>query len=84
MPRMTELRRRFGAEIQYQRQKKGFLQRDLAACAGIAHQSMSNIETGKQGLSLDQFVAIADCLYMSPAELIPKSFRSVVGERKSP
>jgi DNA-binding XRE family transcriptional regulator len=58
------------------------LQIDLATCVGMSKQSLSAIEVGRQGMSLDQFVALADCLYVTPAELIPDPYRCVVGERK--
>lgn len=51
------------------REAQGLRQQELAKRAGLAPGHMSNIETGRRGITLPTFVRIAKGLSMRPSEL---------------
>ena len=51
-----------GARLRERRRTLGILQEDLAALAGIAVHTLSNLESGKGNPSLDVLERLLDCL----------------------
>lgn len=60
------------------REAQGLRQQELAKRAGLAPGHMSNIETGRRGITLPTFVRIAKGLSMRPSELA--TFLSAIPE----
>ena len=61
--------RSLGLRVREARVRAGFSQERLASDVGIATNNISNLETGKKGLSLGTLVAIARSLGVSPGDL---------------
>lgn len=51
-----------GTRLRERRKSLGILQEDLAALAGIAVHTLSNLESGKSNPSLDVLERLLDCL----------------------
>jgi transcriptional regulator with XRE-family HTH domain len=51
-----------GTRLRERRRSLGILQEDLAALAGIAVHTLSNLESGKGNPSLDVLERLLDCL----------------------
>lgn len=64
-----EVLRSLGLRIREARIRAGLSQERLAAEIGIATNNISNVETGKKGLSLATVLAIARSLGVAPGEL---------------
>lgn len=67
---MAQLGKLIAAEIRKSRIAHGLQQQELADTIGITRTSISNIEHGKQALSLAMFCRIADALNENPSELL--------------
>lgn len=65
------LRRKLGEAIKKARQNRKLSQEAVAKAAGMARTSVSNIEKGNQGLSVEALYAIADALDVEAASLLP-------------
>ena len=59
-----------GARIYRFRAQKGWTQAELAARAGIAQANLSNIEKGKQDITVSTLERVASALEVKPAALI--------------
>ncbi|ROO82630.1 DNA-binding XRE family transcriptional regulator [Actinocorallia herbida] len=75
---MSEVLASIGAAIRTHRKNRKLTQDGLAAAAGLSRQSVSNIEVGRQDLSLTTFLAIADALDLAPSLLLPHRITAVV------
>mgnify|MGYP000560104165 CR=1 FL=1 len=73
---MAQLRQVIAAEIQKSRIDHGLQQKELADLVGVTRTSISNIEHGKQALSLRLFCKIADALNENPGELLNRILES--------
>ena len=62
-------RLRFGQRIRELRQDRGLSQEDLAESAGIHRTYMSSLERGLRNVGLDNILAIATALDVSPSDL---------------
>jgi transcriptional regulator with XRE-family HTH domain len=60
-----------GARVRAQREKLRLTQADLADAVGISRTSLTNIESGRQRILVDQLAGLSRKLLISPAELIP-------------
>ena len=60
----------FAVNVRAQRKATGISQRDLASAIGMSRPSVSNIEAGRQTVTLAQACAIADALKTTVAVLI--------------
>lgn len=69
---MVQLKQAIAAEIQASRIAHRLQQQDLARLVGVTRTSISNIEHGKQGVSLSMFCRIADALNEKPEDLLSK------------
>lgn len=63
----------FGAKLQYEREKKGVKQADLAQAIGVAPTSVSYYESGKSIPSLDLAVQMADYFHVSMDYLLSRT-----------
>ena len=64
---------KLGDRIRYYRTKAGLSQEKLAEIIDVSFQHMSNIETGKKGLSLETIMNIAHALDVSADQLLVDS-----------
>jgi len=64
---------KLGDRIRYYRTAAGLSQEKLAEIIDVSFQHMSNIETGKKGLSLDTIMKIAHALDVSFDQLLADS-----------
>lgn len=67
---MKSLKTAVAVEIHEARKSRDMQQHVLADIVGISRTSISNIEKGKQGLSLDLFCRIAAALDYQPSDLL--------------
>ncbi|MBI3307431.1 MAG: helix-turn-helix domain-containing protein [Candidatus Omnitrophica bacterium] len=65
-----------GHQIYLERLRKGLTQAGLASACGIAQPNLSNIEKGKQDLTVSTLVRIAAALGVRPAEFIEDSVKT--------
>ena len=76
---LRDLRKRVGAYVRSRREELGLSQGDVIAALGyVSRNSVSNIETGREGLPAKRVYAWADVLQL-PHEAF---FRYVTGETK--
>ena len=64
------LRQSLAEKVKLAREAAGIQQQELANVVGLTRTSISNIERGKQGLSVDLLYSIADALNENPASLL--------------
>ena len=57
-------------KIRAARKERGISQRDLARALGMAQSTLSRIERGERRLGVDQLIAIARALGVSPSDMI--------------
>ena len=62
----------FGRLLRKCRQAAELTQDELAARVGLGRTSITNMEQGKQHVSLHVLYALGDALGVQPAELLPK------------
>jgi transcriptional regulator with XRE-family HTH domain len=67
---MDELQSNLAEQIQTIRKQRHMQQDDLAHLVGVTRTSISNIERGKQALSLSLFCKIAQALDRKPCEFL--------------
>jgi transcriptional regulator with XRE-family HTH domain len=60
-----------GCLIRTMRDAAGWNQQDLADLMGLTRTSVCNLESGRQGLSVDALLRLADCFGVTPSELLP-------------
>lgn len=65
------IQRAFGKQLQEARERKGTLQKVLAAELDLSRTSISNIERGTHRIFLDQVYAAAHALGVEPVALLP-------------
>ncbi len=65
------LRQALGRRIKEIRGSKGLSQDAVAKAAGMARVSITNIEAGNQGISVESLYAISRALAIEPAHLLP-------------
>ena len=70
VPSSSEVYRIVGARIRDERLKRNITQNDLAASVGLTRTSITNIEKGRQKLSLHTLVALASELRVSPVQFV--------------
>lgn len=70
---MADLNTRFGALLQEKRRQRKFTQEELAQRIGLGRTSVTNIEKGRQPVTLQILFDIAQALGIPPAELLPGS-----------
>lgn len=61
--------------IKQSRVASGMQQHELAALVGLTRTSISNIELGKQALSVELFCKIAEHLKKNPGEMLNRSLQ---------
>lgn len=70
MSMANEARRKFGANVRRVRKSMGLSQEALADESGIHRTYIGSVERGERNISLDNILAIARALKVSPAELL--------------
>lgn len=71
MPRSPALNAAFGQQLRELRTSVGLSQDALARRAGLSRTSVTNIEMGRQHVSLDVLYRLADGLGAEPRQLLP-------------
>ena len=59
-----------GDKVRELRKARGWLQQDLADCAGVSMQTVSNLETGRHAPEFPTLAKIAGALDVSLGELL--------------
>jgi transcriptional regulator with XRE-family HTH domain len=70
---VDRLYRAFGNQMRAQRDLCEMTQEQLGELIGLSRTSITNIERGRQHVSLHHIFAIAEALKISPAALLPPS-----------
>jgi transcriptional regulator with XRE-family HTH domain len=68
---MNQLYREFGRLLKQRRKQARLTQDDVAHRVGLARTSITNIEQGRQHVSLHMIYALADAIGVGPQELLP-------------
>ena len=69
--RSSSLYREFGNQVRILRDARGMRQSDLATIMGLNRTSITNIELGRQHVTLDGLYAFATALHVPPQKLLP-------------
>ena len=64
---------RFGESLREQRRRLGLTQAELAARTGLARSSISEIERGREHISLERAERLAQAVHSTLADLLGKS-----------
>ncbi len=64
------LRERLGERLRSARADAGLLQQGLAVKLGVSRASVASIEAGKQSITVEQLIRIANLLGTHPADLL--------------
>jgi len=68
---MEQLYREFGRLLRQRRKEADLTQEDVAGRVGLARTSITNIERGKQNVSLHMVYELASAIGKRPHELLP-------------
>ena len=68
---MQRLYKEFGRLLRASRTNKGLTQQDVADRVGLSRTSVTNIELGRQHVTLHMFYLFATALDSSPEDLLP-------------
>lgn len=71
-PHSQDIRKKIGEFIQRRRKDRGITAEDLGRAVHLSKASVSNIERGKQALTVEVFWAIAVFLKCHPSQLMPR------------
>jgi transcriptional regulator with XRE-family HTH domain len=74
----AEINAQVGATIRKEREKLGITQEELSQRLGMSRPSITNIERGRQQLSVVQLLLFAKCLGLSPSTLLQETQSSHV------
>jgi transcriptional regulator with XRE-family HTH domain len=69
---VQRLYREFGQRLRKARDDADLTQQDVADRVGLKRTSITNIEAGRQHISLHQLFLLADAVGSNPLELLPK------------
>lgn len=72
---MKDINSNAGAAVSRFRKRIGLSQLELAQVLGITRTSVSNIERGKQAMSLAMFCRVADILHVDATDLLNEVIR---------
>ena len=67
----TEVRIEFGKRLRCKRQERGFTLEVLAEKADLATSYIASVERGERNLGLENIVALAAAMDISPSDLLP-------------
>lgn len=65
---------KFGAILAKTREAAGLTQQDLANAIGLSRTSITNIEKGRQGVSIITLYELSEVLKVKPERLLPDAF----------
>jgi transcriptional regulator with XRE-family HTH domain len=77
---MDPLYREFGLLLKARRNQARLTQDEMASKVGLGRTSITNIEQGKQPVSLQMLYQLADALGAAPHELLPSEPKAPVSE----
>jgi DNA-binding XRE family transcriptional regulator len=66
------IRARFGAAVRQRRREAGMTQAQLAITTGLSRSYLSEVERGREGISLERAARLAKALNLELAELLKK------------
>ncbi len=66
----------FGLKLRDARKRAGLTQVDLADRVGLSRTSITNIEKGRQGISLHMLLQLASAVGVQPVGLLPETKNS--------
>jgi transcriptional regulator with XRE-family HTH domain len=70
---MEQLYREIGRTLRERRETAGLTQGDVAVRVGLSRTSITNIEKGRQHVTLHVLYALADAIGTKPSDLLPDS-----------
>lgn len=70
---MDQLYREIGRTLRQRREGAGLTQGDIATRVGLSRTSITNIEQGRQHVTLHVLYALADAVGSKPGDLLPDS-----------
>jgi transcriptional regulator with XRE-family HTH domain len=73
-----EICKRFGKLLAGRRTESGMSQEAFANAVGLSRTSITNIERGRQPVSLHTLYFMADILGVEPADLLPPALKNTV------
>ena len=73
----TEIRIEFGKRLRAKRQEKGLTLEALAEKADLATSYIASVERGERNLGLENIVALATAMNISPSELLPGTHHQI-------
>lgn len=68
---MKQLYKEIGRTLRQRREKAGLTQGDVATRVGLSRTSITNIEQGRQHVTLHVLYALADAIGSKPSDLLP-------------
>lgn len=68
---MDQIYKDFGRLFKMHRNKAGYTQDDIASKVGLVRTSITNIEQGRQHVSLQMIYQLADAVGVTPQDLLP-------------
>ena len=78
MGNRDEICKRFGKLLAGRRTESGMSQEAFANAVGLSRTSITNIERGRQPVSLHTLYFMADILGVEPADLLPPALKNTV------
>jgi transcriptional regulator with XRE-family HTH domain len=66
-----DLHKAIGRRVRAGRERAGLTQEALGVLVGLGRTSITNIEKGRQGLTVSTLVSLASALGKTPADLLP-------------
>ena len=76
MGNRDEICKRFGKLLAGRRTESGMSQQAFAKAVGLSRTSITNIERGRQPISLHTLYFMADILGIEPADLLPPALKN--------
>lgn len=70
---MDQLYQAIGRTLRQRREGAGLTQGDVASRVGLSRTSITNIENGRQHVTLHVLYALADAIGSKPSDLLPDS-----------
>jgi len=70
-----------GSRIKRSRENKCLTQEALATLIDLSRATLANIESGRQKILLDKFVAISKALNVSIQDLLPSAHENITAEQ---
>lgn len=69
---MSSVNSRFGGKVRAARDSANMTQEQLAEAVGVSRTAITNLESGKQGTTIEMLFKLAVALKREPVSLLPK------------